>query len=629
IRGAGPDKTILSFRGQDVGSEGLVATGNGFTIENLAVEDSVGNGIKTLGSQGVVFRKVRVEWTGGPDPDNGAYGLYPVQCQDVLIEDCTAIGASDAGIYVGQSERVIVRRCRATWNVAGIEIENTLDADVYDNVATGNTGGLLVFDLPGLQMKNGGRVRVYDNQLVDNNLKNFAPPGNMVATVPPGTGLMIMATDHVEAFKNTISNNGTLGVCVVSFLITQRPTNDPEFDPIPEAISIHDNTITGNGLKPGGEFGQTFAAVLGGKFPQLLYDGVVNPARLQDGAVPAEYQVKYENNGDVSFANFHLSDLTPANIATGKYKPETDLAPYTGKLAPLSLVKLRERPAPQPNGNPAVAVYRKTPRELSAWKLFAGQMSAQEPAANVIPYELNTPLFSDYTAKRRFIRLPEGSPMSYTATGVFDFPVGTVIAKTFSYPHDMRSPEAGELLLETRIEHRNEDGWYGFTYLWNEEQTEAYLSLGGGQRDVSWIHTDGSKRSLTYSFPNANQCISCHSRSGKFVPIGPTARNMNRPHPTASAGKSQLVHWEDQHWLTGLPPHADVAVLPRFDDPATGSVTDRARAWMQANCAHCHNSEGSARTSGLDLSYDQTDPAKFGVWKSPVATGRGSGGRKF
>ena len=188
IRGRGADKTILSFQGQKFGSAGLLATGNGLLLEDFAVEDTAGNAIKVQGVRDVVFRRVRVEWTGGPRTENGAYGIYPVECANVLVDACQAIGASDAGIYVGQCQDVIVKNCRAIQNVAGIEIENTLRADVFDNVATENAGGLLVFDLPGLNMVNGGQVRAFRNTIINNNQTNFAPRGTMVADVPSGTG---------------------------------------------------------------------------------------------------------------------------------------------------------------------------------------------------------------------------------------------------------------------------------------------------------------------------------------------------------------------------------------------------------------------------------------------------------
>ena len=252
IRGEGSDKTVLTFKGQTSGGQGIEATGNNFTIEGLAVEDTAGNAIKVLGSHNVTFRDVRVEWTGEPSSANGAYGMYPVQCQNVLLENCTAIGASDAGLYVGQCQNVVVRSCRAERNVAGIEIENTINADVYENVATNNSGGILVFDMPGLQLKAGRNVRIFRNQVVANNHRNFADPGAIVASVPPGTGVMVMATDHVEVFDNQIDQNQTASVTIVSYLAMDKRISDKTFDVIPEFISIHDNRISGGGTNPAG-----------------------------------------------------------------------------------------------------------------------------------------------------------------------------------------------------------------------------------------------------------------------------------------------------------------------------------------------------------------------------------------
>jgi parallel beta-helix repeat protein len=627
IRGRGADKTILSFRDQQVGSEGILATGNAFVIEDLAVEDTVGNAIKVLGSEGVIFRGVRTEWTGGPDPDNGAYGIYPVQCSNVLIEDCIAIAASDAGIYVGQSHDVIVRRSRAEQNVAGIEIENTLRADVYENVATNNAGGLLVFDLPGLQVTNGGQVRIFKNRIFKNNHENFAAPGNIVATVPAGTGLMIMAADRVEVFDNDISDNQSTGITVISYLITQRPIKDPKYDPYPEGIWIHDNRISGGGDNPSGELLTMLTSVVGKPFPQVFYDGLVNEMKLVDGELPAELSLTLSGMGEATFANVHLAQLTPENIAAGRHTVDRDPENYAGTPEHLAEVKQQPLPAPPANGNPAVDIYRQAPALLSEWGLFKGNGSEHQPAEGIFPYDLNTPLFSDYTSKYRFIRLPGGSSMTYQQEDVFTFPVGTLIIKTFSYPRDMNEPAAGEQLLETRIQQHTETGWYGFSYLWNEENTEATLALGGAAVDVSWTDQDGRGRSNLYQVPNANQCLSCHSRDGTFVPIGPTAANLNRD--SGDGHGNQLAHFQTAGLLTGVPDLEQVPALPVFDDEATGSVTERARAWLDVNCAHCHNPRGSARTSGLDLRASQVDPAKYGVLKSPVASGRGSGGRHF
>lgn len=336
IRGRGMDKTRLSFKnlGPGTGGEGIKVTANGFVIEDLTVEDTPGDAIKVEGAKGVTFRRVRAIWTGGPDEDNGAYGLYPVLCSDVLIEECVAECASDAGIYVGQSENVVVRRSKAMRNVAGIEIENTVGADVHDNEATDNTGGILVFSLPGLPKKNGANCRVWNNRIDDNNHPNFAKAGNVVATVPPGSGLIIMANDNVEVFNNVFQNNQTANVSIISYTTTGRPFDDPEYDPYPEGIHIHSNRFEGGGDKPSGEFGSSLALVLGTPFPDIIYDGVIDENKLVDGELPPELRVYIENNGEATFANFNYQTVfTSPNV-------ERDLAPYAGGLPPLAQIEL-------------------------------------------------------------------------------------------------------------------------------------------------------------------------------------------------------------------------------------------------------------------------------------------------
>lgn len=626
IRGHGPTKTILNFKGQDAGSNGIVSTGNAFVIENLAVEDTVGNAIKTLGSNGVTFRNVRVEWTGGPKSTNGAYGIYPVECRNVLIENCTSIAASDAGIYVGQSQDVIVRGCRAERNVAGIEIENTLRADVYNNIATNNTGGILVFDLPGLTVTNGGQVRVFKNTIEDNNHTNFAPKGTMVSEVPQGTGLMLMATDSVEVFDNDISDHQTSNIMVVSFLITQRKINDPQYDPFPEATSIHNNRISKGGYKPAGQIGTLLTPVLAGNFPDIFFDGIVDSDKLSNGQLPNRLQLSILDNPGATFANVHIDDLNPTNLLSGKYSVDRDLKNYAQPRKPLNPITLQSHPKPTGQVSPTVAAYRTAPQKLSGWKFYVNRNQKWETAPDLLPYELNTPLFSDYTLKHRFIRLPSGSTIDWKETDVLDFPVGTVIGKTFAYPDNTIDQTPNERFLETRIEFRDESGWIGYSYMWNESQSDAELQLGGGVIDVTWTDKQGRVIETKYQIPNANQCLSCHSQNSKFVPIGPTARNLNRP--AIDHGHNQLQHWIETKTLEGAPPIGERSRLTAYDDESA-SVNSRARAWLEVNCAHCHNPAGSARTSGLDLRAHQTDPGKFGVLKSPVAAGKGTGGRRY
>ena len=197
IRGEGMDKSVLSFKNQVQGAEGLLVNASDFTIEDLAIEDTAGDGLKINDGRNVVIRRVRTEWTNGPDEDNGAYGIYPVQIENVLLEECVAIAASDAGIYVGQSRNVVVRNNRAEYNVAGFEIENTVGADVYGNIAKNNTGGILIFNMPDLPQE-GHSTRVYQNEVISNNTDNFGAEGTPVASVPAGSGIVINSNDKVD-----------------------------------------------------------------------------------------------------------------------------------------------------------------------------------------------------------------------------------------------------------------------------------------------------------------------------------------------------------------------------------------------------------------------------------------------
>jgi parallel beta-helix repeat protein len=309
LRGKGMDKTILSFKGQKQGAEGLLIKGNNITIEDLAIEDTKGDAIKVSGTDGLVIRRVRTEWTGGPKSTNGAYGLYPVQCKNVLIEDSVAIGASDAGIYVGQSEYVVIRRNKAMRNVAGIESENTKYADIYENTATENTGGILVFDLPDLPVQGGKSTRVFNNDVFANNTDNFAPEGNIVATVPPGTGLMVMANDQVEIFGNRVRDNQTVNLAIVSYFVANKPINDKNYDPYPESIYVHDNTFSGGGDSPSGLLVKLLSLKMGKPFPDILYDGVINKKKLTaEGVLPEELRLCIRSNGDADFANIDAAN---------------------------------------------------------------------------------------------------------------------------------------------------------------------------------------------------------------------------------------------------------------------------------------------------------------------------------
>jgi len=263
---------------------------------------------------------------------------------------------------------------------------------------------------------------------------------------------------------------------------------------------------------------------------------------------------------------------------------------------------------------------------LSEYGFFEDNLADLQPAANVVPYELNTPLFSDYAHKKRFIYFPEGAPANYQEKEVLDFPVGTVLIKNFYYPNDFRDAAKGKKILETRLLVHEEKGWQPLSYIWNEEQTDAYFEILGETIPVKWTHTDGEIKQTNYIVPNLNQCKSCHVKDKTLMPIGPTARQLNRKNTINTSGDvNQLEYLAAHGYLNGLPEAQERPSLPLWDNPDSGTLEERAIAYLDINCGPCHNPEGPAKTSGLNLTVFETDPYKLGFMKPPVAAGKASG----
>lgn len=306
IIGKGMDKTIISFKNQIDGAEGFkINRCENIVLDGFTLQDAKGDCIKILNTEKLHMKNVKTEWTAKPSKKNGAYGIYPVSCKGVTIDGCVAIGASDAGIYVGQSHDVIVKNCLAKNNVAGIEIENCINAKVFENTATENSGGILVFDLPELPLKHGRNVDVYHNKVYSNNYKNFAPKGNIVGEVPPGTGIMIMATEDVNINGNVITDNRTASVSIISYYITERSYNDKEYDPIPNHVNIFENSITPSKKGPSKQvrLGLLLWAKFGKHVPAILYDGIVDKNKKHNGPEGNENNICVYNNSGETFAN--------------------------------------------------------------------------------------------------------------------------------------------------------------------------------------------------------------------------------------------------------------------------------------------------------------------------------------
>jgi parallel beta-helix repeat protein len=325
IRGQGMDKTVLSFKGQTSGAEGIKITNSkNITLEDFAIEDAVGDNLKISESDSVVMRRIRSAWTGEVSVQNGAYALYPVLSTNVLIEECEAIGSSDAGIYVGQSNNVTIRNNKAFYNVAGIESENSSNVEIYGNEAYQNTSGLLIFNLPELNLY-GGNVNAYNNNIRDNNLTNFAVKGSIVSAVPKGAGVIIMATKDVKFHDNIVENHKTVNLSVVSYEIfaaeedEQREggvsseaqerglraiegdyREDKAYNPYPGRVDIRDNRFSNKHYLPtfSNDFGILWVVKNSANIPDIAYDGIFAPGgSLQDD----EHKICIQNNGAASF----------------------------------------------------------------------------------------------------------------------------------------------------------------------------------------------------------------------------------------------------------------------------------------------------------------------------------------
>jgi uncharacterized repeat protein (TIGR03806 family) len=279
---------------------------------------------------------------------------------------------------------------------------------------------------------------------------------------------------------------------------------------------------------------------------------------------------------------------------------------------------------PAPSGVALDALMAKTPAPtLAAYRLFTDD-GARHPNAGVTPYALNTPLFSDYAEKSRFLFLPPGTRARYRPEGALDLPVGATLIKTFAYPADLRRPGENLRVLETRLLIHRRAGWTALAYVWNTDRTEARLKRAGTRLDVGFTDLQGRLRQVNYRVPNANQCKECHSLSGRIAPIGVKARNLNGVFAYPEGPENQLAHWTRTGLLVGAPPPEAAPRTAIWNAPSE-PLDARARAYLDGNCGHCHNGRGMASNSGLFLNLEETRPAALGVGKRPVAAGKGAG----
>lgn len=280
-------------------------------------------------------------------------------------------------------------------------------------------------------------------------------------------------------------------------------------------------------------------------------------------------------------------------------------------------------------GNELGIFFNRLPYDnLSDYNFFEGNLADLQPVERVLPYDLNSPLFSDYAQKSRFVWMPENVSATYEEHEALDFPIGTILIKNFYFNDDFRNPALGRKIMETRLLVRQDTAWQAITYVWNEAQTDAEFSLVGGDVPVSWIHYDGSPRNTYYHIPNRNECTGCHNLDNALLPLGPKSRNLNKDYTYDNGTANQLTKWVEVDYLRNLPNLATIPKAAVFDDE-NEEINFRARTYMDINCGHCHNPRGPAKNSGLTLTIEEDDPYKWGVCKTPVAAGQGSGGLQY
>ncbi|MCA9629504.1 MAG: right-handed parallel beta-helix repeat-containing protein [Myxococcales bacterium] len=327
IRGVGesPDDVLLDFSGQVEGDDGMLATGDDITIENFSVRNTRGNGIVVSGATGVVFRKIKVVWDESKT-ENGAYAVYPTKAKDVLVEDCEVVGASDAGIYLGQSENAILRRNTAHGNVIGIEVENTTGAEIYENTTYDNTTGIFIPLLPNLQRKASELTIVRDNMIYENNRSNFGEKNTVVSFLPPGVGIILLNSDKVRVFGNTIKDQKSTAVGIVGQVtmdeVTGMVSMDTETDGYPEEIYIHDNTFENIGGMPAGILATLGVATL----EEVVWDGSEKSpgsAKLCLGESPDQTFRDFGGLAGVGDPSKHSTDVGPHSCTLPDLDPIT------------------------------------------------------------------------------------------------------------------------------------------------------------------------------------------------------------------------------------------------------------------------------------------------------------------
>ena len=359
VRGRGNTETVLDWSGTTTG-KGIFVSGGAdhFTAEDFAILNTFDNGIEIRGTEGIILRRMRVEWTEGASSNNGRYAVYPVECRNLLMEHNIARRAADAGIYVGQCHNAVLRWNLAEENVSGIQVENTLGAEVYENLAFNNTLGFLVHDLPGLGTTNGDNARLYRNASIGNNFRNFSRETDITFSIPSGTGMIVLARDNVEVFDNIFENNRSVHFAAVSYLLLNRSVNDPAFDPYPHRVHLYNNSFSGGGDNPdlSRDLG-LFLMAIRNQQPDSVIPPIVYDRLLPEGATgdnPHQICVGDDYGGHFLNLNMDLDALAAQDVATLSANLSNEIAPFRCSLPSVPVTAMLATVGPGQGSRPAV-----------------------------------------------------------------------------------------------------------------------------------------------------------------------------------------------------------------------------------------------------------------------------------
>lgn len=589
LRGAGAGKTVLDAATALPGLAAVSIQADSVTLEGLTIKDSPTDGVRARTRHNVALRGVAIEW---PSVGGGRHGLVAEACNGVDVDDVAISGARVAAVMISQSFRGRVRASTLTDSAIGIALAASTSVEVTGSTVSKNALGIVILDRPGLAVQGGSRAAVHDNVVSENDRTHPAGTDDWVSALPSGTGVLIVASDKNEVTQNTITHHPSTGLAILFHdPAVFGPVVGEGFDPYPEGNTVHGNTFEGNGAAPRGVLGQLGEATL----PPLVDGACAKPSP------PEGSQNCLKSNGEAGYLNI--------DWCGGQAAKSDDAGPVTCDqepvkiLPPCSSAAGCEAPVIKGDALPEDGCTMPFPR-LSDYRLFAGEPAEQRPAPGVIAYEVASPLWSDGSLKQRFVRLPPDAFIGFRETGTWLFPQGSILVKTFGYPDG----GAAGTLVETRLLIHDSGGWSGHTYVWNAEQTEAFRQVGG-------VVTD-----RPYVVPSTITCASCHGNDGEVAPLGPTTRQLNRVVQRDGDAVQQLEWLLEQGAFPFPPP--PVASLDAHPDPyGDGSLEDRARGWLDANCGHCHRYGSAAAHTGLSLTAPEKDPYALGVCRPRSVTG--------